>query len=90
MLMIPLSGLLLFATGAMAQDDVQILPTPTKLDSSKGHGKKKNTNVESKEIAYTEQVTSHAFKELVNVSPSNTTFSTRFPNWAVRQERRSR
>jgi hypothetical protein len=50
-----------------AFDDIQILPSRIKLDSSKNRSKG-NTNVESKDIAYSVKVTSSSFKELTNVA----------------------
>lgn len=67
MFFIPLVVLLAFVAGAAAFDDIQILPTRNKLDSSTSRGEK-NTTVQSKEIAYTVKVTSHAFKELANIT----------------------
>jgi len=46
---------------------IQILPSRTKLDSSKTRGKN-NTTVESKDIAYTVRVTSSSFKEVTDVT----------------------
>lgn len=50
-----------------ALDDVKILPTPIKLDTSKNRNEA-NTTVESKDIAYTVKVTSSFFSEITNVT----------------------
>ena len=60
-------GLTLLPATSRAFDDVQIMPTRTKLDSSKNRNKS-NTNSESKDIAYTVKVNSSSFKELTNVT----------------------
>jgi hypothetical protein len=60
-------GLALLPATSPAFDDIHILPSRIKLDSSKNHNKD-NTNVESKDIAYSVKVTSSSFKELANVT----------------------
>ena len=60
-------GLTLLPATSRAFDEVQIMPSRTKLDSSKSRNRS-NTTVESKDIAYTVKVTSSSFKELTNVT----------------------
>ena len=60
-------GLFLLPATSRAFDDVQIMPSRTKLDSSKNRNKG-SINSESKDIAYTVKVTSSSFKELTNVT----------------------
>lgn len=50
----------------LGADDIQMLPTRLKLDSSKSR-EGTATSVESKEIAYSVKVTNRAFKELPGV-----------------------
>jgi len=52
---------------AAALDEIQFLPTRTKLDSDKNRAGS-DTTVETKEIAYTVKVTSRSFKELLDVT----------------------
>ena len=66
-LLLAVIGLTLLPATSRAFDDVQIMPTRTKLDSSKNRNRS-NTTVESKDIAYTVKVTSSSFKELANVT----------------------
>lgn len=58
--------LALIPATSLAIDDIHILPTPKKLDASRSN--KGNTNVESKDIAYSVKVTSSSFKEVTNVT----------------------
>ncbi len=62
------AGLLLLGGGeAIAADEIQILPSRTKLDSSKER-EGGNTSTESKQIAYTVKVTSNSFKDVADVT----------------------
>ena len=60
-------GLTLLPATSLALDDVQIMPSRTKLNSSKNHSRG-DTSSESKDIAYTVKVNSSSFKELTNVT----------------------
>ena len=63
-------ALTLLPATSLGFDDVQtvqILPSRTKLDSSKNRSRN-NTTVESKDIAYTVKVNSSAFQELADVT----------------------
>lgn len=60
-------GVTLLPATSRAFDDVQIVPSRTKLDSSRDRNKG-NATVESKDIAYTVKVNSKSFKELTNVT----------------------
>ena len=66
-LLLAATGLALLPATSPSFDDIHILPSLIKLDSSKKHNKD-NTNVESKDIAYTVRVTSSAFKEVTGVT----------------------
>jgi hypothetical protein len=61
-----LIALALIPTTSLAIDDIHILPSRIKLDSSKSN--KSNTNVESTDIAYSVEVNSSSFKELTGVT----------------------
>lgn len=56
----------LATTTSLAIDDIHILPSRIKLDSSKNNTG--NTNVESTDIAYSVEVNSSSFKELTGVT----------------------
>jgi hypothetical protein len=60
-------ALSLIPATSLAMDEIQMLPTRIKLDSSKKNSKG-NVNVESKDIAYSVTVKSSAFKEVTNVT----------------------
>jgi hypothetical protein len=61
------ASLSLLPVASMGIDSVKILPTPVKIDSSR-EVNKGNTNVETKEIAYTVKVISSSFSELTDVT----------------------
>jgi len=61
------AALALIPLTSLAIDEIHILPSPVKLDSSKKNNKG-NTNVESKDIAYSVKVTSSSFKEVTDVT----------------------
>ncbi|MFA7345567.1 MAG: hypothetical protein WC003_14800 [Terrimicrobiaceae bacterium] len=60
-------ALALIPATSLALDEIRMLPTPVKLASTRGNTKS-NTNVESKDIAYSVKVTSSSFKELTDVT----------------------
>jgi len=62
-----LAGLQIASVSVHAANDVQMLPTRTKLDGSKSR-EKGNTTVVQNEIAYDVKVTSKSFKELQNIT----------------------
>lgn len=62
----PLLSLLLSSVSLMAQDEVKILPSVTKLDSKKATGG--NVSTESKSIAYTVDVTGSSFSEMKDIT----------------------
>ena len=57
----------LIPAASLAMDEIQMLPTRVKLDSSKSNNKS-HVNVESKDIAYSVKVTSTFFKDVENVT----------------------
>ena len=59
--------LALIPATSLAMDEIQMLPTRVKLDSSKSNNKS-HVNVESKDIAYSVKVTSTFFKDVENVT----------------------